>query len=126
MSEDTEIVNGKNLKLKDLLIKLKSTLMIEDALKAYLYEDKIELIDYTPAISLEEADVTMPDFYGHTIDLIVEKNVISAIDASTFSLFTPANKEVISELLDLIGATIIDYSEYEKLPSIEERNCVEV
>jgi hypothetical protein len=116
MSEDTEIVNGKNLKLKDLLIKLKSTLMIEDALKAYLYE----------AISLEEADVTMPDFYGHTIDLIVEKNVISAIDASTFSLFTPANKEVISELLDLIGATIIDYSEYEKLPSIEERNCVEV
>jgi hypothetical protein len=87
----------KNLKLKDLLLQLKKCLIVDDTLKAYLYKNKIEIIDYTPAISLEEADINLSEFYGHTIDLIIDNNVISSIDASTFSLFTPANKEVISE-----------------------------
>lgn len=114
------------ISLKQLMEEIKETLMVDEILKAYLYENKIEFVDYTSPVDLENGD-KLDDFYGNLCTLYIDKdNKISTIENPSINLITPVNINALRFLTNLIGQEIEDYDQYPKLPSIRELDCKEL
>lgn len=110
------------MKLRELLRELKTKFLIDEILKAYLYKDRIEIIDYTSEYEYEDENKNIhkePDFYGRCITLYLKNNEINYIDPCCISYFTKANKNALIYLLNLIDTIIEDYNDYDKL---EDKN----
>ena len=114
------------ISLEQLMKDLKREFIVDETLKAYLYENKIEFVDYTSPIDLENGD-KLEDFYGNLCTIYIDKeNKISTIENSCINLITPVNVKVINFLTSLIGEEIEAYDQYPKLPSIRELDCKEL
>ena len=115
------------MKLKELLNEIKRKFMVDEILKAYLYNDKIELVDYTGAVSLSDG-TELKDHYGNlgVIYLDSSKNSISMFENNCIHLITPANKEIVTYMSSLIGLIIEDYEDYDKLPEIDKLSSLDI
>lgn len=112
--------------LKDLLKDIKKNLMVDEQLKAYLYKDRILLIDFTSGFELPEQSINMKDFYGTIGSLLLKDNKISSIENEIIHLITPANQQTIIYLASLIGTEIDDYDQYEKIKTLRESECITI
>ena len=102
------------MKLKALLEELKHVFLIEEELRAYLYEDRIEVCDYTSAIRL--TDRTLDETLCLVATIYVNKeNKINIIENRLLNMITTANADMVRFLTNLIGQTVDDYKEYPKL-----------
>ena len=114
------------ISLKQLMEEIKEIFMVDEILKAYLYENKIEFVDYTSPVDLENGD-KLDDFYGNLCTLYIDKdNKISTIENPSINLITPVNIKALRFLTNLIGQEIEAYDQYPKLPSIRELDCKEL
>lgn len=113
------------MKLKDFLKELRYKLLIDDNLKAYLYGDKMEIIDYTPGYELQNGEIIDP-FYGHVLDIYFEGNTISIVEDRAMKIITPVNKDTHIYLANLIGLEIEDYGDYAKLPNHRDLDCITI
>lgn len=113
------------MKLREFLKELRCKLLIDDNLKAYLYKDKIEIIDFTPGFDLENGE-RIEDFYGHVLDIYLEDNKITIIEDRAMKMMTPVNKDTYIYLANLIGLEIEDYSDYEKLSNHRDLDCITI
>lgn len=113
------------MQLKELLNELHKKLHIEDSLKAYLYNNHIEICEYTEAVVLENNQV-IDDFLGHCLDIIIKNNKIVAIDNKSFSFLTSNNKDIFIYLANLINTDIEDYDLWEKLPDKRDERCITI
>ena len=114
------------MKLKDLLKKLKTLLLIDDELRAYIYEyGYIEIIDHTDEIKLKDGFIL--DASNSTCLKICynKKNVIDVIDHN-FNIFTPANKDIVIQIANLINTHIEDLDNYPKIKSIDKLEYVKL
>lgn len=109
--------------LNSLLLDIKKKFMVDDQLKAYLYENKIELIDFTPGFYLSNGEWE-DDFYGFLFTIYLEDNKISCIENNSIQLITPVNQQTVIYLASLIGTIIDDYDNYDKLKSISKLDCI--
>lgn len=108
------------MKLIDLLKKLKQLLLIDDELRAYIYEDGyIEIIDHINEIKLDNGEIL--DSSNHTCLKICynKKNIIDVIDHN-FNIFTPANKDIVPQIINLIGIEIEDLDKYPKITKFDK------
>ena len=114
------------MQLKDLLQKLKILLLIDDELRAYIYEDGyIEIIDHIDEIKLDNGEIL--DSSNHTCLKICynKKNIIDVIDHN-FNIFTPANKDIVIQIANLIGTNIEDLDNYPKIKSLDKLEYVKL
>lgn len=100
------------MKLYDMMTVIKDKFKVEE-LRAYLYKDKIEFIDFTPGYKGSK------DFYGGLFTIYVDHNVIISIDNESMHFINDKNKDCISYLIGLIGTEIEGYQYFPKLDSIE-------
>lgn len=107
------------MELYELLNKIKQNFQVDETLRAYLYDNKIELIDYTEEIDLPDGHKLDP-FFGNLGTLYLQNNKISCIENKSINLITPANCEIFSFLASLIGVEITDYDSYAKLLDIHQ------
>lgn len=113
------------MKLNDLLKNLKYNLHIDDKLKAYLYDDRIEIIDYTSEYVLADG-YKVDACYGYMLNLYIKNNTITMFEDKAFKLVTTANKDTLTYLISLIGLEIEDYDNYNKLPKLENLDCITI
>ena len=114
--------------LKELLKDIKREFMIDEQLKAYLYENKIELVDFTSGFEYEvkgEKKVE-DDFYGNIGTLYLENGKITHIENNSIHLITKSNQQLVIYLASLIGTIIDDYNSYDKLKNIRQLDCITV
>lgn len=107
------------MKLYELLNKVKEQFQVDESLRAYLYENKIELVDYTSEVELPDGR-TIDPFYGNLGTLCLQGNKITCIENNSIKLITPANCHIFAFLASLIDIEIEDYDNYAKLPSISQ------
>lgn len=115
--------------LKELLKDIKKEFMVDEHLKAYLYENKIELVDFTLGWSDELPDgrlIEQDDVYGNLGTLYLENGKITTIENNSIHLITSANQQIIIYLASLIGITIDDYDSYDKLKNIRQLDCITI
>lgn len=113
--------------LKELLKDIKKQFMVDEYLKAYLYENKIELIDFTQGWSDETPDgrlIEEDDFYGNIGTLCLENGEITHIENNSIHLITKSNQQLVIYLASLIGTIIDDYNSYDKLKNIRQLDCI--
>lgn len=110
--------------LKDLMNEIKEKLMVDEELRAYLYEDKIVFIDFTSGFSQDGID--LEDFYGTLLTVFIKDKKISCIENESIHLITPVNKNIVSWLTTLIEVEIEDIDKYPKLKSIEDQDYIKV
>ena len=110
--------------LNELLKCIKKQFMVDEKLIAYLYSDKIELVDFTSGFEIPEKDIKGDDFYGFLFTIYLKDNKISCIENNSIHLITPANKDTIIYLANLIDIKIEDYDSYEKLPDISQLKSI--
>lgn len=109
------------MELYELLNKIKQNFQVDETLRAYLFDNKIELIDYTEEIDLPDGHKLDP-FFGKLGTLYLQNNKISCIENNSINLITPANYEIFSFLASLIGTEITDYDSYAKLLDITQQD----
>lgn len=112
--------------LKELLKDIKREFMIDEQLKAYLYENKIELVDFTSGFEYEvkEEKKVEDDFYGNIGTLYLENGKITHIENNSIHLITKSNQQLVIYLASLIGTIIDDYNSYDKLKNIRQLDCI--
>lgn len=113
------------MRLKELGQEISKVFIIEDTLKMYCYENKLEFIDYTPEYKLPNGAI-ITESYAHFLTLNIKDNKVSCIENSSLTLITPSNKNMIKYLADLIGVEIEDYNDYSKLLSIKYLECIDI
>lgn len=109
------------MELYDLLKSIKEHFQVDETLRAYLFDNKIELIDYTSEVELPDGD-KLDAFFGNLGILYLEDNKITCIENNSIKLITPANCEIFAYLASLIGTEIIDYDSYAKLLDIRQQD----
>lgn len=107
------------MELYDLLKQIKENFQVDETLRAYLYDNRIDLIDFTDEVELPNGQ-KLDAFYGKLGSLILENNKISCIENNCINLITPANCEIFTFLASLIGVEITDYDSYAKLLNIRQ------
>lgn len=108
---------NKDMNLNELLKILKNNLMIEE-IRAYIYTNYIKIIDYTPGFTLEDGTEIEPS-YGNALTIYYNENNEITVIEHNFNIFTPANKDIIPNIVNLIGTKIEDLDNYYKIASLE-------
>lgn len=113
------------MKLHDILKEIKQVFEVDESLRAYLYSNKILLIDYTSEVDIDD-DHKLDAFYGRLGTIYLnENNEIKTIENECINLITPVNKDSLIHLCNLIGIQIEDYNDFPKLPNIKQINLYE-
>lgn len=106
------------MKTSDFIKELKEHLPAIDTLRAYLYKDKIEVIDYTESFELD--GIKEEPFYGRVLTIYIEDNKVSVIKNHSFELITPANVEMLKYILSILGVELEDYENHNFNPDISD------
>ena len=106
------------MQLHTLMKLVKNNFMVDEKLKVYIYEDRIDFIDYTSPIELPNGE-TLKEFNGLLLTMYYKDNKIIAIEHHSLNLITPRNTNLYKALCDLIDNEINDLQDY---PIIQENS----
>lgn len=111
------------MQLNTLLKLLKHGFHVDEELRAYIYKDRVEIVEHEPEITIVGERV-ISEFNGLLCIIYYnDKNIITAIEPSSLSLLTTANKALYKTLIDFIGQDIADLKNY---PILEDRYKSEI
>lgn len=116
------------MKLKDLGKKIRDVYMVDDILKIYCYNDKINFVDYTSEYESSNGE-KIKACYGNILTLGIKNNKITYAENPSIGFITKSNKNTIIYIANLIGLDIEDYDQYPKLfdiSDIKELNCIDI
>ena len=99
------------MQLHTLMKLIKNNFMVDEKLKVYIYEDRIDFIDYTSPIDLPDGEL-LKEFNGLLISLYTKENKIVAIEHHSLNLITPKNKNIYTFLCSLIETSITDLHKF--------------
>lgn len=109
------------MQLHTLLKLIKNNFVVDEELRAYIYKNRIEFIDFTSAI-IQDGKQIMDDFYGLMFILYYDKdNTITSIEPTSLNLITSGNANMYKFLADLIGQQIGDLNSYPVVPDLDEQ-----
>lgn len=114
------------MQLHTLMKLVKNHFMVDEKLKVYIYEDRIDFIDYTSPIELPDGEL-LKEFNGLLITIYYKDTKIIALEPHSLNLITPRNTEIYKFLCDIIGAEIADLHKYTVIKNKdEEENLVQI
>jgi len=113
------------MQLKTLMKLVKNNFMVDEKLKVYIYEDKIEFIDYTSPIELPNGE-TLKEFNGLLLTIYYRDNKIIALEPRSLSLMTPRNTGIYKFLCDIIGTEIDDLKSYPVISENDNKDLVQI
>lgn len=110
------------MQLHTIMKLVKNNFMIDDELRVYIFKDRIEFIDFTPAIE-QDGELLMDDFYGKLFTIYYRDNIIIAIEHNCLSMITSKNTGLYKFLADLINQEIEDLNTYPVLRDKYDDDC---
>ena len=113
------------MQLHTLMKLVKNNFMVDEKLKVYIYEDRIDFIDYTSPVDLPDGE-TLKEFNGLLMTIYYRDTKIIALEPHSLSLITPRNKNLYSFLGDLIGQEINDLKSYPVISEKDNEDLVQV
>jgi hypothetical protein len=100
------------MKLQELSEQVKYYFMVDEELKAKLYENRVEFYDYTGEVDLPEHNTHLNEMCCNILNLYFENNKIVFIENVSMKAITPANVKTFEFVLSLINKEIEDYKDY--------------
>ena len=103
---------GDIMRLRTVMKLIKNQFMVDEELRAYKYDDRIELYEYISPIDkdgkriLNEMECKLMILYYN------KNNVITSIEHSCLSLINERNMCLYKCLIKLVGEIIIDLDKY--------------
>lgn len=113
------------MQLHTLMKLVKNHFMVDEKLKVYIYEDRIDFIDYTSPIELPDGE-TLNEFNGRLITMYYRDSVIIAIEPQSLNLITPRNTGLYKFLCDLIETKIDDLKSYPVISEKDNEDLVQI
>ena len=112
------------MQLHTLMKLVKNHFMVDELLKVYVYEDRIDFIDYTGPVELPDGEL-MKEFNGMLLTMYYKDNTIISIEHHSLKLITPRNIGLYKFLCDLIDTKIDDLRSYPVIPEGTEEDLVQ-
>lgn len=99
------------------MLKVKENMQVDEELRAYVYEDKIEFVEFTSGIEIPENNISLKDFCGILFIAYIKEDKICCIEDKCMNIITRANKTAFIFLASLIDIKIDDFNITPKLES---------
>ena len=100
------------MRLKTIMKLIKNQFMVDDELRAYRYEDRIELFDYVSPIE-QDGKKIMDEMECRLLVLYYNKDgIITTIEHNCLTLLNERNSHLYKCLIKLLGEKIIDLDKY--------------
>ena len=105
------------MQLHTLLKLLKHGFHVDNELRAYIFNSKLEILEHDPEIKIDNKVIR--EFNGLLCTIYFnDKNIITIIEPSSIHTITTANKSLYKTLVDLIGQEITDIKSYSVIEDI--------
>ena len=100
------------MRLYTIMKLIKNQFMVDEELRAYKYDDRIELFEYVSPVEQDGKEVMKSMECRLMILYYNDKNIITAIEHNCLKLLNQRNKNLYKFLIKLIGEPIIDLDKY--------------